>query len=148
MQQQPALEVRRIIAQSRSQVFTAWVKAERLKLWFGPGRLVAVEAFVDLYLDGGFRFVVEGPGGASGQRTRMTFYGGFREIKRDTKLVMDWVVAGDPGDPNLLTVEFFDVPGGTEVLVRQQGNLSPEKMERDRIGWQQMLAKLDGIFKV
>jgi len=137
--------MRRLVQAPRRLVFAAWTRAEQVKQWFGPGRLVAVEAFVDPAAGGGFRFLVEGPGPA-GQRTAIAFQGGFREVVPNRRLVMDWEVAGAQAAATLLTITFADAPGGTLVTLTQSGIGSAELLDRNRSAWAGMLEKLAGLF--
>jgi uncharacterized protein YndB with AHSA1/START domain len=136
------LQLKKTIKTTRETAFAAWTKPEILRKWFGPGQMLPVEAEVDLRVGGKLRFVIEGVSPRSGQHMQITFEGVFREIVPAKKLSFEWEVAGDPGESTVVTVEFFDVEGGTEVVLTQDRIPNEELLGRNKMGWGGMLEKL------
>jgi len=95
----------------RSLVFDAWTKPELLKRWHGARGWNLVVCDVDLRVDGAWRFVSQGPDGASmGQR------GVYREIVKPDRLVYTESF-DDQSYPGvcLVTHEFVERNGETTV---------------------------------
>jgi len=108
----------------RSLVFDAWTKPELLKRWHGARGWNLVVCDVDLRVDGAWRFVSQGPDGASmGQR------GVYREIVKPDRLVYTESF-DDQSYPGvcLVTHEFAGRNGETTVTSTV---LYPSKEARD-----------------
>ena len=139
------LQVSKVVRATRKQAFEAWTRPELLMQWFGPGEMLPSEAAVDARPQGELRFVIQGPSPRTGQVMTLVFTGTFREVVADERLVFDWVVANDPGDPTLVTVEFNDAEAGTEVVLTHEKIPNEELMNRNRFGWGGMLDKLAAL---
>lgn len=139
------LQLSKVVRVSRKRAFEAWTKPELLMHWFGPGQMMPAEAMVDPRPDGALRFVIQGVSPRTGQEMTLTFTGTFREVVAEEKLSFDWVVAGDPGDPTFVTVEFKDAADGTEVVLTQVRIPNEELLNRNKMGWGGMLEKLAGL---
>lgn len=72
----------RQFAAPRRLVFDAWTRPELLRRWYGAQGWTLVECEVDLRVDGAWRFVSAGPGGA-----RMGQRGVYREVDPPGRLV-------------------------------------------------------------
>jgi uncharacterized protein YndB with AHSA1/START domain len=141
------LQVSKVVRVDRKRAFEAWTRPELLMQWFGPGQMRPSEATVDPRPQGALRFVIQGISPRSGQQTTLTFTGIFREVIPGKKLSFDWVVAGDPGEPTLVTVEFKDAADGTEVVLTQEKIPNEELLNRNRSGWGGMLEKMAGLIE-
>jgi uncharacterized protein YndB with AHSA1/START domain len=86
----------RVFDAPRQIVFDAFRKPELLKRWFGPHGWSLVVCEVDYRVGGGFRFVLEGPGGK-----KMGMRGIYREIA--------------PPDRSVHVESFDDYPGESIV---------------------------------
>lgn len=139
------LQVSKVVKASRQAAFEAWTKPELLMQWFGPGQMMPTETRVDIRPEGIFKFVIQGPSPRTGQEMTITFTGTFREVVTDEKLSFDWAVAGDPGDPTFVTVEFKDTDAGTEVMLTQEKIPNADLLNRNRFGWGGMLDKLAAL---
>ena len=136
------LELSKVVRASRARTFDAWTRPELLMQWFGPGQMLPASVEMDARLDGGFQFVIVGISPRSGEKMTITFSGVFREFVTAEKLGFDWTVAGDPGDPTYVTVDFRDVAEGTEVRLTQEKIPAEELLKRNQMGWGLMLEKL------
>lgn len=72
----------RVFEAPRQMVYDAFSKPELLKRWFGPHGWSLVTCEVDHRVGGGFRFVLEGPGGQ-----RMAMRGVYRELEPPNRSV-------------------------------------------------------------
>ena len=95
----------RVFDAPRQMVFDAFSKPELLRRWFGPRGWSLDVCEVDLRIGGGFRFVLQGPGGQ-----RMGMRGVYKEIV--------------PPERSVHLESFDDYPGEskvTSVFVEQDG---------------------------
>lgn len=139
------LQLSRVVKTSRRRAFEAWTKPELLMQWFGPGQMMPVEAEVDPRPNGALKFVLQGVSPRTGQEMTITFTGTFREVIAEERMSFEWRVAGDPGEPTFVTVEFKDAAGGTEVVLTQERIPNEELLGRNKMGWGGMLEKLAGL---
>lgn len=98
------IQMVRVFHAPRQLVHDAFNKPELLKRWFGPHGWSLVECEVDYRVGGGFRFVLEGPGGR-----RMGMRGRYKELSPERTVHME---------------SFDDFPGEsqvTSVLTEQDG---------------------------
>lgn len=99
------VQLTRVFNAPRELVFEAMTQPELLKRWFGPHGWNLVVCEVDLRVGGVWRYVLEGPDGAS-----MGMGGEYREIV--------------PGERTVHTEAFDDYPGHsvvTAVLTEHEG---------------------------
>jgi uncharacterized protein YndB with AHSA1/START domain len=133
------LRVTRRFAAPREAVFEAWTSPEHLRAWWGPGEFRTTVAEVDLREGGAYRLVIEAAGAP-----RMELGGIFQEIDPPARLVYTWRwIAGwtDPSDM-LVTVEFIDRDGGTDLILTQHGFDTDERPASYDAGWNSGLDKL------
>ena len=148
MSESLTLQVSRVIRTSRERAFAAWTSPEALMRWFAPGAMRVLAAEVDLREGGVFRAAVQGPSPRNGQEISIAFTGIYQKIVPGELLSMRWEVAGDPGEPTMVTVEFRDAAGGTEVSLTQERIPNADIFNRNRSGWGGMLDKLAGLEKM
>jgi uncharacterized protein YndB with AHSA1/START domain len=133
-----ALEVRRTFAAAPARVFAAWTTPEELKLWAGPGRMECPVTEVDLRVGGRFRIHMRSPEG-----TEFRVVGTYREIDPPRRLVYTWTAETDPTVVDtVVTVEFLDRGGKTEVVLRHEGLPDQGSRDRHEAGWTGCLDKL------
>ncbi|HEY1985421.1 MAG TPA: SRPBCC domain-containing protein [Terracidiphilus sp.] len=142
MSENLTLRLTRTIKASRMRAYEAWTQPEALMRWFAPGPMNPQSATVDLRETGRFRLAMAGPSPRTGQEMNITFTGTYQEIVAGSLLRFSWEVEGDPGDPTLVTVEFKDVEGGTEVALTHERIPNQELLNRNKMGWGGMLEKL------
>ena len=99
------------------RVYSAWTDPEQLKRWLRPtDEIEAVLAEVDLRIGGVYRLGYQVPGVAG----EHVVAGTYREIVANEKLVFTWQWESHPdfqGEETLVTVEFDEVDGQTEVTL-------------------------------
>lgn len=137
-----SLSLSRQIAADRQAVWDAWTEPEQMKRWACPegGTVVDVEA--ELRVGGAYaiRMDVEGQ--------RHTAVGVYREIDPPRRIVYtwDWQEEGARMGETVVTVEFHEVPGGTEVRLTHEGFSAPEARDGHEQGWQSCLNRFEALF--
>jgi len=137
--EQHSLQVKRLIKAPRERVFAAWMNPDILKQWFGPDTCQVQTAAIDLRVGGEYRFEV------SSDHGEMSVRGVYREIAPPAKLVFTWQWEDDPEwaeVESLVTVDFIDANGATEVRITHEGLPSEEHRTRHEYGWNGCLIKL------
>jgi len=130
---QTSFQIKRTLAASREKVFKAFTEPEALKRWWMPGEGFSVpSAEVDLRVGGGYRIAMKNPGGKV-----FHVFGSYREVKAPERLVYTWKWDGieEHLGETLVTVEFHDLAGETELVVTHE--LFPTEEDRDNHdkGW-------------
>lgn len=130
-----SLRTSRTFPAPREAVFRAWTEAEAVKRWFiepGEGRWTE-EPQLDPRPGGLYRFAGESGGKA------WCVHGTYREVKAPERLVFTWEWEDYPekGDSGrtLVTVEFHDRGGQTELSLTHEGFSHEASREDHRKGW-------------
>jgi uncharacterized protein YndB with AHSA1/START domain len=123
------LKVTKHIKAPRTKVFAAWTTPEIMKQWFFPTGMSLSNAESDIRVGGKYRATMKGEQGTS------TAFGVYREIVAGERLV--FTHAWEEGDrlESLVTVEFADKDGGTQVTLTQTGLASKESVDGHTQGW-------------
>jgi predicted enzyme related to lactoylglutathione lyase/uncharacterized protein YndB with AHSA1/START domain len=135
------LEVKRLIKAPRERVFAAWTTPDQILKWFGSEACQALSAKMDLRVGGEYQI-----------RTHtVEVVGVFREVKRPSRLVYSWSWRQiDPPtsemDETLVTVDFVEADGGTEVRLRHEGFADAEERDKHNYGWNGCFDKLEKLF--
>ena len=126
------LQVTRTIKASRPRVFDSWTKPELMERWFAPGAMTVANASADLQVGGQYRVEMHGVDGYVHVAA-----GVYKKIIPNEVLSFTWGGVCDPGPETLVTVEFKDVEGGTELTLktralhfRRSSGQAPARMER------------------
>lgn len=134
-----ALRITRVIRTDRQKVWDAWTKPELMKAWACPAPGGLAEATSDLRVGGAFtmRMVVDG--------VEHNAFGTYREVDEPRRLVYtwDWREEDQSMGDTLVTVEFNEVDGGTEVVLQHEGFPVEEARAGHGEGWSACLANLD-----
>lgn len=139
-----ALEVSQVFVAPRARVFRAWTDPATLRRWYRLDDTWEVPvAEVDLRVGGAYRIDLQPPG-----RGVITEAGEYLEIVTDERLVYTCVRTGI-GEPEhtIVTVEFRDTPGGSEVVVREEGFPSEVSRDTHAGGWPLFLARIDAALQ-
>jgi uncharacterized protein YndB with AHSA1/START domain len=126
----------------RERVFRAWTEAGELNRWFKPDPEAKVTASVDLRVGGAYRIDM-----VQGDRNYGAF-GTYREIRPPERLVFTWTAlnCGDTtAEDTLVTVEFFDADGKTQVTLTHQHFPTSEVRDRHNSGWNACFERLKTI---
>ena len=128
--QTTSLQVRRTFAAPREKVFRAWTDPKALKEWFGPPKYTTTVAEVDLRVGGEFRFTLQKPGSDP-----VIAFGIFREIRPSERLVCTWNWDNNDIGDTILTLEFFDAGGETELVLTHERFTTIEQRDGHNQGW-------------
>ena len=144
---QTTLQLKRTYQATREKVFKAWTDPEALKQWFGPtDDFTTPIAEVDLRVGGKYRIQMKDPSGAT-----HTAVGAYREVKVPEKLVFTWsweagggCGGSEGGAPieTLVTVEFRDRDGETEMILTHEQFPDAETRDKHNEGWTGCLDRL------
>ena len=134
--------IRKRVAAPRERVFRAWTDAEHLRHWLLPGSATASvpQVEVDLRVGGRYCLTQYALDGALEARVVGTYHA----IQPPVKLVFSWVWEAPDPDPSetLVTVEFHEVDGMTEMVVTHERVPARTGQEGHPIGWHCCLARL------
>ena len=134
-----ALSLRRTVAASPEEAFTAWTHPDHLRRWSCPDPTAEVDVAVDLRVGGAYTIRMGIEGGP------YTAQGIYREIDAPHRLVYTW--DWKEGDHRMnvetvVTVEFVSVEGGTEVRLTHEGFPSEEAKAAHLQGWTPCVERL------
>ena len=132
------LRVSRTLPASRERLFAAWTEPAELRRWWGPRGFTTPSAEIDLRAGGAFRIVMRS---AEGKLSLLT--GSYLEVTPPERLVYTWQFDG--GETTLVTVEFHDRVGATEVVVTHERFGSDEARRAHERGWGLCLDRLDEL---
>ncbi len=138
------LVVKRFIKAPRASVYAAWTKPEEILKWFGPKTCQALAAEIDLREGGQYRLKVR-----SQEMGDVEVRGVYREVVAPSRLVFTWAWANQPAmdiGESLVTVEFFEVEGGTDVHLTHEGLPHLAARDSHAYGWNGCMDKLDVLF--
>lgn len=127
---------------SREQVFRAWTTPQALKAWWLPGPYAPAEVVIDLRPGGRYRIDMIHPDGSFASVS-----GTYVEVAAPERLVMTWLSEGGPrddGTESLLTLEFFDRDGSTELRLTHE-RLSVGARAGFDAGWAAVVGKLQAF---
>jgi uncharacterized protein YndB with AHSA1/START domain len=123
-------------------VFEAWTDPDALATWFGGAIAETLSATVDLRVGGAYRLTMKNAAQVG------SVEGVYREVEPPERLVYTWrwdrpEVEG--GRESLVTVEFHDRDGATEVVITHEGIKTDESFAFHVGGW---TASLEGLGEV
>lgn len=154
-----SLRITKTIVAPRELVFKAWTEPERLKQWWGVEASFSTPiAEVDLRTGGRYRLGMLAPG----ESAPYVVGGVFQEVRCPEKLVYTWKweqphdggTGGSIPDPSgdtshtgdfqdmLVTVEFLDLGGSTEVVVTHEHFPDQNSKDEHNHGWNGCLNQL------
>jgi len=134
------LELRRTFPVSRERLFAAWTEPCAIRQWFGPDGVRILDAKMDVRPGG--KYVISATGSTD---EIWTVVGEYREIASPSRLAFTWRWDDDSdweGVNSVVTVEFNEQPGGSELHLIHRGFPSTEHRGRHEHGWSGSLVKL------
>ena len=137
------LVLRRLIAAPQKRVYHAWTDRQEMMQWGAPEDLTIPQFDCDFRVGGAYRLVMQKPDGE-----RLTVKGEYREIRPHERVAYTWTWEEDEGEPEittLVTVEFHDRGGQTEVVLTQEGFASEASRLGHTKGWTSILEKLEAF---
>lgn len=142
MSQNNRLQMTKVIKVPREKVFSAWKEPALLKRWFAPGALTIPNLQVDFKVGGAFSIAMEGE--MRGQQTTGKMIGTYKEITPHDRIVFTCTGTWRGAAPEtIVTIDFRDVPGGTEITLVQEGFADTNDCEGHTHGWRSSLEKLE-----
>ena len=146
-----SLRMRKTINAPRERVFDAWTQPELLHKWWGAHESFSAPiAEVDLRVGGKYRLGMLEPG----KDAPYVSWGVYREVSPPEKLVFTWSWEKTPGDDadfmpaeTLVTVEFIDKGGVTEVVLTHEQFPDEHMRDEHQGGWGGCLDGLDRLFQ-
>ncbi|HYY35125.1 MAG TPA: SRPBCC domain-containing protein [Candidatus Binatia bacterium] len=135
------LSIKRFIKAPRDRVYAAWTDPAQLKKWFGPENVTTRDLIADVREGGQFRWDCTDPEG-----TEVTITGEYRELQSGKKIVFTWKHEENEDWKNhssIVTVEFFDREGGTEVRLTHERFPNEASRDDHKQGWNSVLDKLE-----
>jgi uncharacterized protein YndB with AHSA1/START domain len=144
------LRLTRVIDAPRERLFRAWTDPEQLSRWFTPIRGYS-HAELDLRVGGGFRIAMVQPllGRLPPIKKPLYCVGTYLEIDPPERLVYTLGWEGPPWDlgESLVTVEFRDAGGATEIVLVHERNRNQAVRAWHRLGWTDCIRKLAKLVK-
>lgn len=126
-----------------AEVWRAWTDPNEVASWYGPeGFTTEIHEF-DFRKGGNYRLTMKAPDG-----TTHPLHGTFMECNPMKKLVMTWQWENTEGmsgmnAETLVTVEFAEHKGGTEMLFKHEKFPTQESADNHTKGWTSSFVKLD-----
>lgn len=136
----PALVLSRIYDAPPERVYDAWTDPKTAEKFLGPGNVKATEIKMDVRVGGTYGLVMVMEDGS-----RMPVRGVYREVQRPSRLSMTWRwEENSPADEydTLLTLEFRDLGGKTELVLTHEQFASAESRSNHEHGWTAILEEL------
>jgi len=130
--------LRRTIPVTPERLFKAWTDPAQLGTWFGPpGHAASVEE-MDVRVGGRYRFGMVGP--ALGEPKFV--FGEYREITPPSRVSFTWSWEHDDVKNTLVTIDFNEVPGGTELVLMHAKLPHDKAIQSHTAGWTGTLDRL------
>jgi uncharacterized protein YndB with AHSA1/START domain len=140
---QRVLQIERTFDAPAELVFEAWTSEEVLRRWLHANPAWETPtAEVDLRVGGRIRIVMRDP--SDGAEYGAT--GKYAVVDPPRRLVFNWVWDDDPGNPQLIELEFSEGDGRTAVVMRNSAIPSDGRLKSQERGWQLCYDNLDQVF--
>jgi len=133
--------IRRTFNAPRERVFAAWTKPDQLRGWWRANPEFSTPIVeVDLRVGGKYRLGMQDPT----KDSPFVCFGEFREVDPPSKLVYTWSWDSPAMDVGvtIVTVEFHDRGGKTEIVLTHAGFPSADAAAQHQHGWDGCLGQL------
>ncbi len=131
------LEVRRVIPVARERVFQAWTTRDQLERFMTPGRLDAAVVTCDPRVGGRFTIDMHGEKGEVWHHE-----GEYLEVTPPSRLKFTWVSKGTEQLATVVTIDFLDREGKTELVLVHEGLPTAKGRDGHTEGWTAILAQV------
>jgi uncharacterized protein YndB with AHSA1/START domain len=141
----PALVLRRSYRAPRERVFAAWTHPEIAVRFFSTGDVKATDIQMDVKTGGTYSITMISP-----EAGRLIVRGTYREVSVPERLVMTWRwEEDDPAEEydSLLTLDFNESNGGTELVLTHEKIASVESRDRHENGWTMIVDQLAAVLE-
>lgn len=137
-----SLRLSRLVRADRQAVWDAWTQPEHIMKWGCPMPGGMEKSEVDLRVGGAFLMKMNVEGNVH------TAHGTYREVDEPSRLVYtwDWKEEDQRMGETLVTVEFKEADGGTEIVVVHEGFPAKEAKDGHMEGWTACLINVEGLF--
>ena len=139
------LEINRTIRTTRDKAFQAWTDPKQLKKWFAVADgFTTPIAEVDLRVGGRYRLGMKAPG----DNPILIVGGVYQAISAPERLIFTWCwESTDADEPEtLVTVEFFEKDGLTEIKLRHELFADISQRDKHGDGWAGCFYHLERLF--
>lgn len=133
-----SLTLRRTYPAPRERVFHAWTDPAALRQWSCPVGMTVADVHVDLRVGGSYRVAMQSPE----EDAPNVAYGTYRVVEPPARLVYTWQWEGGEMGETLVTVEFHDRGGETEVVLVHELFPAPDVRDLHQEGWVSCLEHL------
>lgn len=125
------LRLSRTFKAPRARVFAAFTEPEVLKQWWGPPGVSCQVCEIDLREGGAYYLEMQGP------ESVHKLSGVYREVRPPERLAYtwSWETGETAGHESLVTLEFHERKGGTEVVLTHEGLPSDSSRQSHEHGW-------------
>ncbi|HKY61683.1 MAG TPA: SRPBCC domain-containing protein [Gemmatimonadota bacterium] len=136
-----SLEVSRIVPAPPEAVFRAWTEPREIEKWWAPDGMSVPFVDIDLKVGGTYRLGLQRPDADPFYAT-----GTYREVQPPRRLVFTWRWEPDTmkTGETLVTIEFHEQDGKTEIVLTHERFPSTEVRDEHRKGWTECLERLGG----
>lgn len=135
------IELRRVFRAPRERVFRAWAEPEALKKWWCPNGWAPLAVAVNLRVGGAFHIGMLN----LGTGVEVAVCGQFLEICPPERLQFTWrwIGAFAALPETLVTLDFVEFAGGTELILRHERFADAGTRQQHRTGWMFACGRLD-----
>lgn len=135
-----SLHLEKVLHAPKERVFTAFVEAEQLAVWWGPNDFTVPNVEICARESEAYRLTMQPPEGAAFHIT-----GEFREVEPPRRLVYTFEYEEpDPDDQEtLVTLSFADVAEGTLLVLDQGPFATKARRALHETGWAETLDGLE-----
>ena len=132
-QTSPVIQLRRYFRAPPEKVFRAWTQPQALKAWWCPRGWKAALIEVDLRVGGEYRIGMR----KGGRGAEVSVFGHFLEVRPPQRLRYTWRWEGafERMRDTLVTVEFVESGGGTELTLCHEDFDDAAVRQQHWIGW-------------
>ena len=135
-QHSTTLVLRRTFTAERARVFRAWITPQALEQWLRPRGMSMTVHSLDARIGGSFCFELEN--GSS-------IIGTYLQIVPPEKLVFTWSAGAVSGQKTVVTLDFLDRGGVTEVVLTHEHLDTEARRARATNGWSSLFDALASV---
>jgi len=139
-----SLRLTRLIKAPRARVFAAWITPADITQWLCSDQVRMLSATIDARVGGEYRFRLH-----KADLGEIEKHGVYREVSPPSKLVFTWGAgacgSNSEGEETLVTVEFADKNGATEVTITHERFSNPEVCDQHTQGWTTCLDNMEKL---
>jgi uncharacterized protein YndB with AHSA1/START domain len=136
-----SINVRRRIAASADVLFAAWLDPANVAAWLRPGTTLRTDARIEPVVGGKYEIDMHQADGKT-----VPHRGTYVEIDPPHRLVFTWASPHTAGRDTLVTIDFIQVEGATEISLTHE-QLPKYMAQGHNGGWTSALEKLAAHFE-